>query len=315
MIRAALRGVLLTAAFAVASAACVAPAGAQTLETVHVAAIPVDVTGNLYYALDLGLFKRAGLDVQITTLSSTAATTQAVATGAVDFGTTNLVSIALAHERGIPIAVVAPAGASSSAAPLEGILVATASPIKSAKDLNGKTVITSVLRNGLTIETAAWMEKNGGDYQSLKWIEAPNPTSAAMVSSGRVDASTLAEPFLSAALAGGDVRLLTPLGAEIAPVTVIGGYITSRDYAGLHPDVVKKFRAALMEAGRWANGHRAAAATILQSYSKQPPAAAAHHAVFVESFSAADLQPIIDAAARYGVLKASFPAADLVIAG
>jgi NitT/TauT family transport system substrate-binding protein len=302
------------AALAVALLALAAPAVAQTPEVVHVAAIPVDVTGNLYYALDLGLFKKAGLDVQITTLSSTAATTQAVATGAVDVGTTNLVSIALAHERGIPIVVVAPAGASSSASPIEGILVATGSPLKSAKDLDGKTIITSVLRNGLTIETAAWMEKNGGDYQSLKWIEAPNPTSAAMVSSGRVDAAVLAEPYLSAALAGGDVRLLATLGAEIAPVTVIGGYITSRDYAAAHPGVVRRFRAALMEAGRWANGHRAAAAAIIQSYAKQAPSASAHHSVFLESFSAADLQPIIDAAARYGVLKASFPAADFVIA-
>jgi NitT/TauT family transport system substrate-binding protein len=291
------------------------PAVAQTLETVHVAAIPVDVTGNLYYALDLGLFKKSGLDVQITTLASTAATTQAVATGAVDFGTTNLVSIAVAHERGIPIVVVAPAGASSSASPIEGILVATASPLKTAKDLNGKTIITSVLRNGLTIETAAWMEKNGGDYQSLKWIEAPNPTSAAMVSAGRVDASTLAEPFLSAALAGGDVRLLAPLGAEVAPVTVIGGYITGRDYASAHPDVVRKFRSALMEAGRWANGHRDAAAAIIQSYAKQTPSPSAHHAVFLETFSAVDLQPIIDAAARYGVLKATFPAAEIVSGG
>jgi NitT/TauT family transport system substrate-binding protein len=299
---------------AVAMLALAAPAAAQTPDVVHVAAIPVDVTGNLYYALDLGLFKKAGLDVQITTLSSTAATTQAVATGAVDVGTTNLVSIALAHERGIPIVVVAPAGASSSASPIEGILVATGSPIKTAKDLDGKSIITAVLRNGLTIETAAWMEKNGGDYQSLKWIEAPNPTSAAMVSGGRVDAAVLAEPYLSAALAGGDVRLLATLGAEIAPVTVIGGYITSRDYAAAHPGIVRRFRAALMEAGRWANGHRAAAAAIIQSYAKQTPSATAHHSVFLESFSAADLQPIIDAAARYGVLKAAFPAADFVIA-
>jgi len=312
-VRGLARGALFAA---VACFAYAAPVVAQTAPTtVHVAAIPVDVAGNLYYALDRGLFRQAGLDVQITTLSSTAATTQAVATGAVDFGTTNLVSIALAHEKGIPIVIVAPAGGTSIAAPLEGILVATASPIKTAKDLEGKTIITSVLRNGLTIETAAWMEKNGGDYRSLKWIEAPNPTSAALVASGRVDATTLAEPFLSAALAGGDVRLLAPLGAEIAPVTIVGGYITSRDYAAAHPDVVRKFRAALMEGGRWANGHRAEAAAIMLAYSKQTPSPTAHHAVFLETFSAGQLQPIIDAAARYGVLTAAFPAADIVIPG
>lgn len=291
-----------------------APAGAQTLETLHVAAIPVELAGSLYYAVDLGMFQKAGLDVQITTLSSTAATTPAVASGAVDIGTTNLVSIALAHENNVPIVLVAPAGASNTKSSLEGIIVPKDSPIKTAADLNGKTIITSVLKNNLQIETNAWMEKHGGDYTTLKWVEAPNPSTEQMVATGKVDAATLGEPFLSAAVATGEVRLLTPLGTEIAPVVVLGGYISNTDFAKAHIETMRKFEDVLYQAGKWANAHQADAAAILTKYSKQTPSAAAHHAVFLETpFKASDIQPIINAAARYGVLKAPFPAADLVL--
>jgi ABC-type nitrate/sulfonate/bicarbonate transport system substrate-binding protein len=56
------------ASLVLASAAL--PAGAQTLETVKVASPPVDVAGNLFYALDLGYFTKAGIDVQISQLSA-----------------------------------------------------------------------------------------------------------------------------------------------------------------------------------------------------------------------------------------------------
>jgi NitT/TauT family transport system substrate-binding protein len=307
------RSLAAAAIGAVALATAALPSGAQTLETVHVAGIPVELAGQLYYALDLGYFQKQGLDVQITTLSSTAATTPAVASGAIDIGTTNLVSIALAHENNVPILVVAPAGSSNTRASLEGIIVPKDSPIKSGADLNGKTMITSVLKNNLQIETNAWMEKHGGDYKTVKWIEAPNPSTGAMVATGKVDAAVLGEPFLSAAVATGDVRELTPLGAEIAPIVVLGGYISGVDYVKNHPATVRKFAEALFEAGKWANAHPAEAAAILSKYSKAPPSAAAHHAVFLETpFKPSDIQPIIDAAARYGVLKASFPAADMV---
>jgi hypothetical protein len=36
------------------------------------------------------------------------------------------------------------------------------------------------------------------------------------------------------------------------------------------------------------------------------------HAVYPETFKASDLQSLIDAAAKYGAIKASFPAAEIV---
>jgi NitT/TauT family transport system substrate-binding protein len=288
------------------------PAGAQTLETVRVASPPVDVAGNLFYAYDLGYFTKAGLDVQISQLTAGSPVVAAVLGGAVDMGSSNLLPIAAAHLGGAPIIIVAPSGANSVKAPIDAVIVAKNSPIKTAKDLNGKTCVTSALENILQIQALAWMDKNGADWKSVKWVEAPPAEEGAAVAAGRVECGAITEPFLSAALATGDVRLLTYTGAEIAPLVFEGGVFASVDYATKHADMIKKFSRAVLEAGAWANGHPDEAAAILAKYSKRT-SKVANHATFPENFKAADLQPLIDAAAKYGAIKASFPAADIVI--
>jgi NitT/TauT family transport system substrate-binding protein len=288
------------------------PAGAQTLEVVRVAAPPVDVTGNLFYALDLGLFTKAGLDVQLTQLTAGAPVVAAVAGGAVEIGSANFVAISAAHLSGVPLVFVAPSGANSSKSPIDAIVVAKNSPIKTAKDLDGKTMMTSALQNILQVQSSAWIDKNGGDWKSVKWVEAPPAQEGAAVAGGRVDAATITEPFLSAAIATGDVRLLTYTGAEISPLVVEGGYICTPDYAKSHAELIKKFSKAILDAGQWANHHRDEAVAIMAKYSKAV-AKVTNHAVYPETFHAGDLQALIDAAAKYGALKAPYQAADIVI--
>ena len=77
------------------------------LQTIRVATVPVDAGAEVYYAQKMGFFKANGLDVQITGLTNGAAVTSAVIGGAADIGQSNAVSIAQAHERGIPVVIIA----------------------------------------------------------------------------------------------------------------------------------------------------------------------------------------------------------------
>jgi NitT/TauT family transport system substrate-binding protein len=307
-------GLVVAAALALPFVSGAQAGDAQTLETVRVAAFPLDVTGNIFYAYDLGLFQKAGLDVQFVTVTSGAVVGQAVVSGTIDIGTTNVVSIALAHQSGIPFVIIAPSGASSAAAPLEAIVVAKNSPYKTAKDLEGKTAVISVLQGILQTEADAWMDKHGADPRTVKWIEAPAHAQAAVVESGRVDFGAITEPFVTAAVNDGNSRILGYIGPEVSRLLVEGGYFCTVDYAKMHPATVKKFRDALMVAGRWANAHPDDATAILAKYTKGPPTPGAHRAVFLNRFRASDIQPLIDSTAKYGGLKSDFRADDFVIA-
>jgi ABC-type nitrate/sulfonate/bicarbonate transport system substrate-binding protein len=93
---------------------------------------------------------------------------------------------------------------------------------------------------------------------------------------------------------------------------VVGGYFDTADYVKANTDTLKKFAAAIADAGQWANANPDAAALILEKYSKRPPVKTMFHAVFPARFKPADAQPMIDAAAKYGALKAPFPSVDMM---
>src|SRR5580704_6682474 len=96
-----LTGALLAFTLHAASAADV------PLQTIRVATVPADAGSEVYYAQKLGIFKDNGLDVQITGLANGSAVTSAVIGGAADIGQSNVVSLSQAHERGIPVVIVA----------------------------------------------------------------------------------------------------------------------------------------------------------------------------------------------------------------
>ena len=156
----------LALAFAVPGAAI-----AQTLPTVKVATTPIDVGAEVLYAKDMGFFQKHGLNVDVQFIDNGAAIASAVASGAIDIAQGNVVTLATAHDKGLPFVVVAPAALYSSTAPTSALIVAANGPVKSAKDLNGKTIGITGVKNITQIAAMAWLDQNGGDSSTVKFIE------------------------------------------------------------------------------------------------------------------------------------------------
>jgi NitT/TauT family transport system substrate-binding protein len=289
--------------------------GARAADTpmikLSVATTPIDIGAQVLWAKEAGFFKKAGLDVDVRLINNGAAIAAAVAGGAVDIGQANLVSLATAHERGLPFVLIAPGGYYSSADPTTAMLVEKTSAIKTAKDLNGKTIAISGIKNITQVGASAWIDQNGGDLNSIKWIELPFPQMAPALAAGRVDAAVIAEPELSQAQSG-SARTLANVYTSIGNGFMIGAWFAKGDFAKQHPDVVKRFNDAIVETSKWANTHHTESAKILESYTKQTIEPHIKRVRFAERLTAADVQPLIDASAKYKVLKASFPAAEFI---
>jgi len=288
-----------------------AAASAQQTRTLHVATTPIDLGAEVLYAKDRGFFAKAGLDVQIELMSSGAAIAAGVASGSLDVAQVNIVSLASAHERGLPFVIVAPAGLYVSGEPTTSLVVAKTSAVRSARDLENKTIAINGLRNITQIGADAWIAAHGGDIAKVRYVELPFPEMAAALATGRVDAAVIAEPELSDALAGGARALAQPYTA-IADRFLIGGWFVTRPWARAHPEQLRRFAAAIVEAGRWANGHHSESAQILEKYTKVRVSAGMRRAVYADRLDAAQVQPLIDAAAKYGSLRAAFPADELL---
>lgn len=265
------------------------------------------------YAQDGGFFAKAGIAVELVSVNNGGAMTAGIVSGAIDVGPSNVASMAAAYGHGLRLNLFAPSIVISSSAPPTTVMgVRADSPVRSAKDLDGKTIACNTLRDLQQAAVMTWVDKNGGDSKSISFVEVPNPEQLDALASKRIDAACLVEPFISSVK--GDVRFIgrpyDSLGKEIMTF----GWIANKTWYDANPTLVKTLVAALRDAARWANHNQAATAAINAKYSKVPvdQITAQNRQIFADGkLDPRLIQPIIDASARYGFLPQDFPATAL----
>jgi NitT/TauT family transport system substrate-binding protein len=295
------------------TAALAAPAAGEDNAALTIATNPIDSGAEVYYAGDLGYFANAGLSVQIQPGQNGAAIAAAVAGNAVDIGYADIGALAKAHTRGIDFSIIAPAALWDSTAPVNAVMVAKSSPVRNAKDLNGKTIGVPGLGTAAAFVVFAWLDANGADSSTVKFIELPYSAMPAALDAGRIDAAHVAEPFISVALE--HARVLGSADDALGKRYLRTVWFARTSWATAHPDLVARFVSVMRQTAIWANDKRnqAKSAAILVQHAKIDPALVASmvRAHYGESLAPALLQPEIDLNAKYDHF-AAFPAGELV---
>jgi NitT/TauT family transport system substrate-binding protein len=100
----------------------------------------------------------------------------------------------------------------------------------------------------------------------------------------------------------------------ISPRFASSVWFGTSDWIAAHPAAVKGFTTALGEAATWANAHHHESAVILAKHIKQTAEQidGGPRVVYDAAKDPALLQPVIDVAAKYGLLAAPFPARDVM---
>ena len=285
-------------------------ANAQTaLIPLRLATISSDFGAEIMYAKDMGFFEKAGLDVQITPVASGAAITAAVLGGSIDIGYSNMLSILIARDKTLPVTIVMPANIYDSKGATVGLLaVAKASPIHTARDLNGTTIAVPGLNTTVHLATRAWIDKNGGDSSTVKFIEVALASMAPSVASGRIACAAFdstADPDLGKPSSA--FRLIGQSYDAIALNFASGAWFSSEDFVAKHPDAVKKFIAVMKQTAAWANAHHRESAVILAKYLNVSPDAfdTTARVTYATRFTPEAIRPMIDLAVHYGTIKSA----------
>lgn len=295
-----------------AAAATVAPAVAADLSPLRVSFEPVNTLTPFYAAQEQGFFRRNGLQVEPQSLNGGAAALSALTGGSLDVVSVNVVSMAQARQRGLPIIYIALGSLYAASSPADALLVPKDSPLRTAREFSGKTVATSNLKGLGYIGTRAWLDANGGDSSSVRFIEMSFDLMPTALESHQVDAAMIAEPAMQRAWA--QSRLIAYAYDAIAPTVLISGWASTPAWLERHRDVAKRFNDALVAAEQWCDANFASATAIAARYLKMDPAAirAMSHAPYPEKKNAIPLaQPLLDASLRYGVITSSVPAREL----
>jgi NitT/TauT family transport system substrate-binding protein len=252
-----------------------AQGGGPKPATLKVGVIPIADVAPLYLGIDKGFFKQEALTIQPQLAEGGAAITPAVASGELQFGFSNTISLLIAASKNLPVQIVAQgvlAGTSESDAWAD-LLVLKSGPVKTGKDLEGKTIAVNTLNNICEVTIKASLEKEGVNVDSLKFTEVPFPEMNAALEAKRVQGACVVEPFVSQGKAG-KAKGIDPFYIRTAPDLTVATYFTTKKYAAENADVVERFVRAINRSLDYAQQHPDEVRRILGTYTKIPAAAA-----------------------------------------
>jgi NitT/TauT family transport system substrate-binding protein len=306
------------AALAMVSAAMVAGtrwrASAANLTTIAVGSSAEDDIGPVLYAIATGAFAKAGLDVQVTLLGSGSAAAAAVAGGSLLIAKSSSLPLVAAHARGLPFTIITSGTISTTDHPSSVIVVKSDSPLKTPRDFNGKTFGQNSLGDVGVLLSRAWLDANGGDSKTLKFLEMPGTSVGPALAEGRIDAATLRNPGLANVISAGYGKPFAHPGDALGKRIVISAWFSTTAYVAANRDTVKRFAAVMHDASMFSNANPKEMAKYLAPYfhedvaviGKTPPA------LLGATLEASELQPIVDAALRYGLIAKGYPASELI---
>jgi NitT/TauT family transport system substrate-binding protein len=311
MLKRAAFTVMLTAA--AAGRALPAPAQVVTAK-LRVGTNVADNVTDLLWAKATGMFAKAGLDVDVEKLTSGAAVIAAVLGGSLDIGRSSLLPLISARAHGIPVQLIAPAEMGLADDPSGAIVTLKDSPVRTGRDLNGQTLPSPALKDYFEITLRAWIDQNGGDSSTVKFIELPVGADLAALESGRVAAAALANPILASVLATGKVRVIGRPNAAIGKRFLLTAWFATESLIAQKPDALARLASTLHQAMTYTQAHPAEAATVTAPFWGVDASiiAAMPRRPAADALEAKDVQPLIDIAVRYGVIDKPMQAETMI---
>lgn len=182
--------------------------------------------GGYYQALAKGFYKEEGLDVEIIPGGPNAQVKESVGLGRADIGMTNGDDVIVAIARGVPLKMV---GAEMQRDP-QGILFHTEHPLKSLKDLEGRTLMAGSVSTWLDV-----LRKDGITFRQLPLL---GDLARFMADKTLVQQCFVTNEPYFARQRGANVGAILIASDTYEPYRVM---FTSNEYLAKHPEVVAKF--------------------------------------------------------------------------
>ncbi|MFI1358428.1 ABC transporter substrate-binding protein [Streptomyces sp. NPDC020898] len=239
--------------------------------TLKVGIIPIVDVAPLYLGQQKGFFSERGIKLSLTLAQGGAAIVPGVVSGQFQFGFSNVTSLMIAQSNNVPVKAVVNGIASTGVAgkDFSAITVKKDSPIKSAKDLEGKKVAVNTLKNINETSVREAVRQAGGDPDKVTFVELAFDQMPAALDGGQIDAAQVVEPALATVKSQGGREIGWPL-VDVAPDCTVAMYFTSSQYAQQNPELVKKFQEATAESLAYADAHPDEARQAITTYTKIP---------------------------------------------
>lgn len=243
--------------------------GEGELTTVTAGVIPIVDVAPIYLGVDQGFFSDRGIDLQLESGSGGAAIVPGVISGEFDFAFSNIVSLIVAREQGLPLAALTNGvtTAGEQGADFGGVFVPDDSDVTGAADLEGLTVAANNLNNIGDTTVRQSVRADGGDPAEVDFVELPFPDMPAALETGRIDAVWAVEPFASTIREAGHREIASNF-VDTHPELSVAAYFTGEDRLAQDPELFDDITAALEESLAYAEDNPDEVRRILGTYTE-----------------------------------------------
>ena len=241
-----------------AAGSATGPAGSAGVEKsdLKVAVVPALDSAGFFIALYGGLFRHAGLNVQFIAATSSETAIADQENGTYDITGGNYVSYIQAQAAGEAKLDIFAEGSVMEPGD-QALYTMPGSPIKSLKDLEGRTVGINAPKNILYLLVASVLAEHGIPVSTVHFRDdIPLPEMAGALASGQISAAVLPEPFASDAELSYGAVPLTDLDQGATASFPVQGYVVTKRWAERHPATLAAFYQALEEGQQLADTNR-----------------------------------------------------------
>jgi NitT/TauT family transport system substrate-binding protein len=263
------KALLVTATALALAAGCSSGGGAAAssgLEktNLNVAVVPALDSAGFFVALNEGLFKAQGLNVNFNAASSSDLVIADQAKGGYDITGGNYVSYIQAQQSGeANLDIFAEGSVMGPGA--QAIYTTPNSPITSLADLKNQTIAINAPKDILYLLAASVLAEHGIAPGLVKFADVPFTDMVPEMQSGAVSAAVMPEPFASdAEQADGSVPLVD-LNQGATEAFPVAGYVVTKQWAQKNPHTLAAFYKALEQGQQIADTSRAAVETAMEN--------------------------------------------------
>jgi len=215
-----------------------------------------------------GIFKRAGIDVEITWTHGGAETLQAVITNSADLAVANgILGVIGAVSKGAPVKIVS---AQMTGAPDLFWYVKSGSPVKSMRDMTGHTMGYS--RPGSSTDLIGHALADYFHVQPKFVSTGGIPGTRTQVMSGQIDAGWSVPHFNFDLLNEGKIRIIAH-GSDVPSLAeqTVRVNVASAKFLTERREVARRFMRAYHDSIEWVYAHPAEADAFYASFNKVSP--------------------------------------------
>ncbi|MFF4597314.1 ABC transporter substrate-binding protein [Amycolatopsis sp. CA-161197] len=257
-----------------------------------------------------GFFAQNGIDLTIGRAATGAGAITQVINGQQQVALGGISPVVIAAASHIPVQIVSGAVADRPAAAgaQYQTMVANGSPIRSFKDLAGKTVAVNSLKCCWEFWIREAIEKDGGDASSVHLVQLTFPDQITALEQGRVDAISTAQPYATALRKKGyrDIGD-SPAVAFADPDADNTVFFMAKSFIDQHPGIVERWRKAVRESSEYANAHPDETRKAIVKQTKADPAlvAQAPLPLYTADVSRRVIEKEAAFTVKYGVVSAA----------